>query len=120
MPLFKPNNTDASIYDKTAFTNLDNALKLLEGDSKTIIDNLNNDAAYQYAKPLIMEFYTNYEPQFQRLNTEINALQTQYMKALMDVMPEERLFSRCQQHASRYLWKGKWLCTKGLRCITIQ
>ncbi len=91
MPLYD-SNPDYSIYDKTAFTNLDNALKLLDGDSKTVIEKLNADAAYQYAKPLILEFYTKHEPEFQRLNTQINVLQTQYMKALMDVMPEERYF----------------------------
>ncbi|MBV7268876.1 S46 family peptidase [Winogradskyella luteola] len=91
MPLYD-SNPDYNIYDKTAFTNLDNALKLLDGDPKTVIEKLNADAAYRYAKPLILEFYTKHEPEFQRLNTQINALQTQYMKALMDVLPEERYF----------------------------
>ncbi|GGI55941.1 S46 family peptidase [Winogradskyella haliclonae] len=91
MPLYT-SNFDASIYDKTAFVNLDSALKLLEGDSKTVLQKLNNDAAYQYAKPLVLEFYTNLEPEFQRINTQINALQTKYMKALMEVLPEERYF----------------------------
>jgi len=91
MPLYgKP--FDVSIYDTTAFTNLDDALQVLDGDAKTVIEKLNADAAYQYAKPLILEFYMNLEPEFQRINTEINALQTTYMKALMDVMPEERYF----------------------------
>ncbi len=91
MPLYTK-NIDASIYTKTAFTDLDKALKLLEGDSKTVIEKLNQDAAYQYAKPMVLEFYTNVEPEFQRINTQINALQTQYMKALMEVMPEARYF----------------------------
>jgi hypothetical protein len=91
MPLYT-SNVDVSIYDKTALTNLDSALKLLEGDSKTVLEKINEDAAYQYAKPFIIEFYTSLEPNFQSINTEINALQTVYMKALMEVMPEERYF----------------------------
>ncbi|SHG94271.1 S46 family peptidase [Winogradskyella jejuensis] len=91
MPLYS-SNFDASIYDNTAFVNLESALKLLEGDSKTVLQKLNDDAAYQYAKPLVLEFYTNLEPEFQRINTQINALQTKYMKALMEVLPEERYF----------------------------
>ncbi|WP_299524916.1 S46 family peptidase [Winogradskyella sp.] len=92
MPLFMPDKVDASIYDRTNFTDLDKTLKVLEGDSENVIAKLNSDIAYQYAKPIIMQFYTNYEPEFQRLNTEINAIQTTYMKALMEVMPGERYF----------------------------
>lgn len=91
MPLYTK-NVDATIYNKTAFTDLDSALKLLEGDAQTVLKNLNADAAYQYAKPMVLEFYTSLEPDFQRINTKINALQTQYMTALMEVMPEERYF----------------------------
>ncbi|MEO1030287.1 MAG: S46 family peptidase [Bacteroidota bacterium] len=92
MPLFMPDKVDVSIYESTNFTDLDKALKALEGDSESVVAKLNSDRAYQYAKPIIMQFYTNYEPEFQRLNTEINALQTTYMKALMEVMPGERYF----------------------------
>ncbi|EDM44293.1 hypothetical protein SCB49_04670 [unidentified eubacterium SCB49] len=91
MPLYA-DNTDASIYNKTALTNLDTALKLLEGDSKQVLKKLNKDAAYKYAKPMVLEFYENIEPEFQRINNEINTLQTTYMTALMEVMPEERYF----------------------------
>ncbi|WP_298900748.1 S46 family peptidase [uncultured Psychroserpens sp.] len=91
MPLYT-STVDASIYDKTAFTDMDSASKLLEGTGDEILEKLNNDAAYQYAKPLIKEFYTKLEPEFQQINTQINALQTKYMTALMKVMPEERYF----------------------------
>lgn len=91
MPLYT-DNVDASIYDTTAFTDLDQALQILEGDSATVIEKINNDAAYQYAKPFIEEFYTQIEPEFQRLNLEINAVQKEYMKAQMDVLPNKRYF----------------------------
>lgn len=91
MPLYTT-NVDASIYSKTAFTNLDRALILLEGTYEEVLENINSDAAYQYAKPMVEEFYTKLEPEFQQINTQINALQTTYMTALMNVMPEERYF----------------------------
>ena len=50
---FYTDTVDASIYDNTAFTNLESALKLLEGNPKEVIKRLNKDAAYKYAKPLI-------------------------------------------------------------------
>ena len=91
MPLYT-NKMDASIYDNTSFTNLDDALKLLEGNSVDVIKRLNSDAAYKFAKPFIDEFYTNIEPSFQRINTQINAVQKTYMKALMEVMPNQRYY----------------------------
>ena len=91
MPLYgKP--VDASIYDKTAFTDLDSALKLLEGDAETVIKNLNDDAAYAYAKPIIDEFFNSIDPEFQQKNETISALQTEYMTALMKALPNERYF----------------------------
>lgn len=91
MPLYT-DTVDVSIYDKTAFTNLESALKVLEGNSKEVLEKLNNDAAYQYLKPFIIEFYRVTEPQFQELNPQINALEQEYMTALMEVLPEQRYF----------------------------
>lgn len=89
---FYTDNIDASIYEKTAFTNLESALELLEGDAETVIKNLNNDAAYAYAKPIIAEFFETINPEYEEKNTPITALQTEYMTALMEALPEERYF----------------------------
>ncbi|HXJ98350.1 MAG TPA: S46 family peptidase [Gelidibacter sp.] len=89
---FYTDNVDSSIYDKTAFTSLESALKVLEGNSTEVLEKLNNDAAYQYIKPFIIDFYTNIEPRFQELNPQINNLEQQYMTALMEVLREQRYF----------------------------
>ncbi len=91
MPLYS-DNVDVSIYNKTKLTNLDTALEVLEGTPEEVITKINNDPAYIYAKPFIEEFYNSINPEFERINTEINALQKTYMKALMEVMPDERYF----------------------------
>ena len=91
MPMYT-DNVNTSIYDTTAFVDLDRTLAVLEGSMSEVISQLNEDAAYVYAKPMVMEFYMQYEPEFQRINSEINDLQTTYMKALMEVMPEQRYF----------------------------
>lgn len=91
MPFYNK-NVDVSIYDKTAFTNLDNALKLLDGDAKAVLKKLNKDAAYQYAKPMIAEFYSTINKEFEEKNQPITALQTTYMTALMKALPEARYF----------------------------
>lgn len=91
MPLYT-DNVDVSIYDTTKFTNLDSALEVFQGTPEKVINKLNNDPAYIYAKPFIEEFYNAINPEFERINTEINTLQKTYMKALMEVMPDERYF----------------------------
>jgi len=89
---FLTDNLDASIYETSAFVDLDKALQVLDGSMSEVLSKLNNDPAYSYAKPLIMDFYQNVEPGYQRMIADINDLQTQYMKALMDVMPKQRYF----------------------------
>ncbi|WP_353777449.1 S46 family peptidase [Winogradskyella sp. 3972H.M.0a.05] len=91
MPLYT-DTIDASIYDNTAFTSLDSALSMLEGSAEDVMKRLNADTAYQYAKPFVEEFYSTIEPEWQQKNTQINAVQTKYMKALMEVVPSERYF----------------------------
>lgn len=91
MPLYSE-NIDASIYSKTSFTDLEKTLKLLNGDAKQVVENLNKDAAYLYAKPMVEEFYTKLNPEFQQKNQPITSLQKQYMKALMEALPNARYF----------------------------
>ena len=86
------NHVDASIYNNTAFTNLDSALKILQGTPKQVLKKINNDAAYKYAKPIIDEFYNIIDKEFQQKNEPIAALQTKYMTALMEALPNARYF----------------------------
>lgn len=92
MPLYKKDHVDASIYEHTAFTNLDQALALFEGSVEEVLQKLNSDAAYAYAKPIIQEFYSKINPEFEEKNLAISALQTEYMTALMTALPDERYF----------------------------
>ncbi len=89
---FYAKDYNASIYDNTAFTNLESALALLEGNAKKVVKKLNEDPAYIYAKPMIEEFYNTINPEFQQISTAIATLQKQYMKALMEALPAARYF----------------------------
>ncbi len=91
MPLYNK-NFDAAIYESSSFTDLEKALQLLEGSPKEVVKKLNDDAAYAYAKPMIQEFYTQINPEFQQKNQPIVTLQKQYMKALMEALPKARYF----------------------------
>lgn len=89
---FYTDNIDASIYDNTAFTNLESSLALLDGNAKQVLKKLNNDPAYIYAKPMVEAFYNDVNPDFMKKSTAIAALQKQYMKALMEALPAARYF----------------------------
>ena len=92
MPLYDSKVTSTSLYNQTAFANLTTALEQLKGDAKDVISNMNSDAAYKFAKPYIAEFYTDLEPNYQRMNGEIAKVQKIYMKALMEVLPSDKYY----------------------------
>ncbi|WP_282123191.1 S46 family peptidase [Algibacter mikhailovii] len=89
---FHSDHVDTSIYDETAFTSLDTALKLFEGSSEDILKRINEDSAYVFAKPMIEEFYTSTLLEYDQKKSPITALQKEYMKALLEVLPNERYF----------------------------
>ncbi|NQX98572.1 MAG: S46 family peptidase, partial [Flavobacteriales bacterium] len=91
MPLYNK-NVDATIYNKTAFTSSKSMMELLEGNSKQVLKKLNKDAAYTYAKPMIVEYFNKINVEYKEKKVAISALQKQYMKALMEVLPDERYF----------------------------
>ena len=92
MPFYNNNELNSLFYNTTALTNLDSALKLLEGDKESVLKALNNDAAYQYAKPMVAEFYNSINAEYSQKNEPIIALQKVYMKALMETLPNARYF----------------------------
>ncbi|WP_460190178.1 S46 family peptidase [Urechidicola sp. KH5] len=91
MPMYT-DNVDESIYNNTAFTSKKGAFNLLNNSMGKVLKYLNKDAAYAYAKPFIEEFYNEINPEYSEMNTEIAAVQKTYMKALMEVLPEERYY----------------------------
>ena len=91
MPLYTK-NVDASIYNTTSLTDATKAMELLKGSAKEVLKKLNADAAYAYAKPMIAEFYNSINPEYTKKNEPILALQKEYMKALMEALPNARYF----------------------------
>ena len=83
---------NTTLYSKTILTNETKVFKLLEKSPEKVIAELNNDSVYKYAKPYFEEFLNTINPEYMEFVTQKNALQKQYMKAMMEVMPEERYF----------------------------
>ncbi|MFZ3273497.1 MAG: S46 family peptidase, partial [Lutibacter sp.] len=71
---------------------IEGAEKLLAGTPEEVIKKLNEDKAYVFGKELHTIFYNKLEPKFQALNLQIEVVQKEYMKALMEVFPNNRFF----------------------------
>jgi len=81
-----------NIYANSNLTTIEGAEKLLTGTPEEVIKKLNEDKAYIFGKELHTVFYNKLEPKFQELNLQIEVVQKQYMKALMEVFPNKRFF----------------------------
>ena len=81
-----------NIYKTSKLTSLSGAEELLSGTPEEVFKKLNEDSAYAFGKKIHTTFYNEIEPKFQELNMQIVAVQKEYMKALMEVFPNERFF----------------------------
>ncbi|NLP58238.1 S46 family peptidase [Lutibacter sp. B1] len=80
------------IYATSKLTSLEGAKEVLSGSAEEVIKKLNEDKAYVFGKELHTVFYNKIEPKFQELNLQLEAVQKQYMKGLMEVFPTKRFF----------------------------
>ncbi|MFD0964158.1 S46 family peptidase [Pseudofulvibacter geojedonensis] len=92
IPLYEANKISSKFYEHTAFTNLSAGMKVLKGKAKKVVESINKDSAYIFAKPYIAQFYSDLEPNYQNINGEIAKVQKQYMKALMEVLPSDKYY----------------------------
>ena len=91
------NNLNASqltndIYTKTKLTKLEDFRSLLEGDSKTVIEKINADKGYQILKAMADAYTKNVLPKYDELNLKNIATQRTYMKAILELFPNNRIF----------------------------
>jgi len=91
IPLYTT-NVAPPIYKKTLLINATEVFNLLEESPGKVMKKLNKDSAYRYAKPFFDEFFKTINPEYQEFISQKNALQKEYMKAMMEVMPDERYF----------------------------
>jgi hypothetical protein len=82
----------ADIYGTSKLTSYDSFKDLLSGDSKTVIAKLNSDKGYQLIKSASESYIKNVAPKYEEINLRIIALQRIYMKAILELNPNERIF----------------------------
>ena len=85
-------NLAAEIYVKTKLTDYNSLKKLLSGDVKTVLANLNADPAFILVKELSDKYNKEIAPKYDEINLEITALQRTYMKAQLELNTDSRIF----------------------------
>ncbi len=87
------NQLTNDVYGSTKLTSLTSFRELLEGDSKTVIERINNDKGYQVIKAMADSYVKNVAPKYDELNLKNVALQRTYMKAILELSPKSaRIF----------------------------
>ena len=85
-------NLASEIYSKTKLQNYESLKKILSGDAKTVIANLNADPAFILVKELSDKYTKEIAPKYDEINLEITALQRTYMKAQLELNTDSRIF----------------------------
>ncbi|WP_394907638.1 S46 family peptidase [uncultured Mesonia sp.] len=81
------------IYSQSALTEYDKLATLLEGDAEEVLKRLQADPGYDFVKNNAVAFYSEVLPAYRNMRLEIDALQAEYMKAIVETSPKEaRIF----------------------------
>ncbi|WP_333695371.1 S46 family peptidase [Flavobacterium sp.] len=83
----------AEIFKTSKLTSYPGLTQLINGDAKTVINNLNQDSGYQFVKLLAEAYLKNVAPKFDEINLKNSALQRTYMKGILELSPKQaRIF----------------------------
>jgi hypothetical protein len=91
------NNIDAAkltaeVYSNSKLTSLTGFRELLIGDTKTVIENINSDKGYQIIKSMADAYFKNVSGKYDEINLRNIATQRTYMKAILELFPNKRIF----------------------------
>ncbi len=97
---FLPNNLSninaktlsADIYSQSKLASYDGLKSLLNGDSKTVLANLNSDKGYLFVKEIADKYLKDVAPKYDEINLRNMALQRTYMKAQLELNKNARIF----------------------------
>ena len=82
----------ADIYKNSKLTSYEGFKELLSGDVKTVIANIKKDPAMKLINEMAKVYFDEVAPKYEELNTEITALQREYMKAQLELNKDSRIF----------------------------
>ena len=81
------------IYSNSKIVSYDGVKELLNGDTKNVLEKLNNDKGYQLIKVMADSFLKNVAPKYDEINLKNTATQRLYMKAILELSSKsDRIF----------------------------
>lgn len=80
------------VFSKSQLVSYDKIKELLTGDTKTVLEKLNNDKGFQVIKAIADTHLKNVAPKYDELNLKNTATQRTYMKAILELFPKNRNF----------------------------
>jgi hypothetical protein len=82
----------AQIFSQSKLTSYSGLKELLQSDAKSVIEKLNNDVGYQLVKTINDAYNKNVAAKYDEINIKNNGLQRNYMKAILELFPKNRIF----------------------------
>ncbi len=86
-------NITTEVFTQSQLVSYDKIKELLTGDSKTVLEKLNNDRGFKVIKAMADSYLKKVAPKFDEINLRNIATQRTYMKAIMELSPKSaRIF----------------------------
>ena len=85
-------NLAKEVFTQSQLVSYDKIKELLKGDSKTVLEKLNNDKGFQVIKVMADAHLKNVAPKYDDINLRNTATQRTYMKAILELFPKNRIF----------------------------
>ncbi len=85
-------NLTDDIYSNSKLTTYESFKTLLDGDTKVVIEKINNDKGYQLIKAMADAYNKNVLPKYDEITLKNISLQRTYMKAILELFPNNRIF----------------------------
>jgi hypothetical protein len=80
------------MYSQSKLVSYDGLKTLLNGESKTVLANLNSDKAFILVKQMADKYLKDVAPKYDEINLKIAASQRTYMKAQLELNKNARIF----------------------------
>jgi hypothetical protein len=82
-----------NVYANSKLVSYDKIKELLTGETKTVLEKMNNDSGFQVIKMMADSFTKNVAPKYDELNLKNIAVQKTYMKGILELSPKSaRIF----------------------------
>lgn len=87
-----PSSTTTAIYNSSNLVSYDKIKGLLTGDSKTVLEKMNQDPCFVLVKKMADNYATMVAPKYDEINLKNITAQRIYMKGILELFPNNRIF----------------------------